>query len=198
MYKTAIAHTEGEASYREALNTFRDAYPEYEVRGLKESNNGWIAFIQREAYQNQNVQDKVPAEEMAMDEIPSPEDVEIPSPGADDEPDTQYEAEEGKQGDLMGQLQDALDKVEELVSQIKESEETEDEVRPDFGPEDEEGEEEGEGEGMDLEREKEYGMTLASATAEVEELLSSDSSFAGYRIASVSETKTSFIAKLKK
>jgi hypothetical protein len=198
MYKTAIAHIEGEASYREALNTFRDAYPEYEVRGLKESNNGWIAFIQREAYQNQNVQDKVPAEEMAMDEIPSPEDVEIPSPGADDEPDTQYEAEEGKQGDLMGQLQDALDKVEELVSQIKESEETEDEVRPDFGPEDEEGEEEGEGEGMDLEREKEYGMTLASATAEVEELLSSDSSFAGYRIASVSETKTSFIAKLKK
>jgi hypothetical protein len=196
MYKTAIAHIEGEASYREALNTFRDAYPEYEVRGLKESNNGWIAFIQREAYQNQNVQDKVPAEEMAMDEIPSPEDVEIPSPGADDEPDTQYEAEEGKQGDLMGQLQDALDKVEELVSQIKESEETEDEVRPDFGPEDEEGEEEGEG--MDLEREKEYGMTLASATAEVEELLSSDSSFAGYRIASVSETKTSFIAKLKK
>jgi hypothetical protein len=198
MYKTAIAHTEGEASYREALNTFRDAYPEYEVRGLKESNNGWIAFIQREAYQNQNVQDKVPAEEMAMDEIPSPEDVEIPSPGADDEPDTQYEAEEGKQGDLMGQLQDALDKVEELVSQIKESEETEDEVRPDFGPEDEEGEEEGEGEGMDLEREKEYGMTLASATAEVEELLSSDRSFRGYRIASVSETKTSFIAKLKK
>ena len=198
MYKTAIAHIEGEASYREALNTFRDAYPEYEVRGLKESNNGWIAFIQREAYQNQNVQDKVPAEEMAMDEIPSPEDVEIPSPGADEEPDTQYEAEEGKQGDLMGQLQDALDKVEELVSQIKESEETEDEVRPDFGPEDEEGEEEGEGEGMDLEREKEYGMTLASATAEVEELLSSDSSFAGYRIASVSETKTSFIAKLKK
>jgi hypothetical protein len=140
MYKTAIAHIEGEASYREALNTFRDAYPEYEVRGLKESNNGWIAFIQREAYQNQNVQDKVPAEEMAMDEIPSPEDVEIPSPGADEEPDTQYEAEEGKQGDLMGQLQDALDKVEELVSQIKESEETEDEVRPDFGPEDEEGE----------------------------------------------------------
>jgi hypothetical protein len=198
MYKTAIAHIEGQASYREALNTFRDAYPEYEVRGLKESNNGWIAFIQREAYQNQNVQDKVPAEEMAMDEIPSPEDVEIPSPGADDEPDTQYEAEEGKQGDLMGQLQDALDKVEELVSQIKESEETEDEVRPDFGPEDEEGEEEGEGEGMDLEREKEYGMTLASATAEVEELLSSDRSFRGYRIASVSETKTSFIAKLKK
>ena len=198
MYKTAIAHIEGETSYGEALNTFREAYPEYEVRGLKESNNGWIAFIQREAYQNQNVQDGVPAEEMAMDEIPSPEDVDIPSPGADEEPDTQYEAEESKQGDLMGQLQDALDKVEELVSQIKESEETEDEVRPDFGPEDEEGEEEGEGEEMDIEREKEYGMTLASATAEVEELLSSDSSFAGYRIASVSETKTSFIAKLKK
>ena len=201
MYKTAIAHIEGEASYREALNTFRDAYPEYEVRGLKESNNGWIAFIQREAYQNQNVQDRVPAkemgmDEMAMDEIPSPEDIDIPSPGADEEPDTQYEAEESKQGDLMAQLQDALDKVEQLVSEIKESEETEDEVRPDFDPEDEEGEDEGEE--MDLEREKEYGMTLASATAEVEELLSSDRSFRGYRIASVSETKTSFIAKLKK
>lgn len=198
MYKTAIARIEGEASYAEALNTFREAYPEYEVRGLKESNNGWLAFIQREAYQNQNVQDGVPAEEMAMDEIPSPEDIDIPSPGADEEPDTAYEAEEGKQEGLMNQLQDALDKVEDLVAQIKESEGTEEDVRPDFGPEDEEEPEEEGGEEMDLEREKEHGLTLASATAEVEELISSDASFAGYRIASVSETETSFVAKLKK
>jgi hypothetical protein len=196
MYKTAIARIEGETSYDEALNTFRASYPDYEVRGLKQSTNGWIAFIQREAYQNQNVQDGIPAGEMAMDEIPNPEDVDMPSPGADDEPDTQYEAEEGKQDGLMQQLQDALDKVEDLVSQIKESEETEDEVRPDFDPE--EGEEEGEDEGFDLEREKEDGLTLASATAEVEELISSEPSFEGYKIASVSETETSFIAKLKK
>jgi len=197
MYKTAIAHIEGESSYGEALNSFRVNYPEYTIRGLKQSNNGWIAFIQREAYQNQNVQDDMPAAEYAMDEMAMDEDL---SPGADEEPDTQYEAEESKQGDLMSQLQDALDKVEDLVSQIKESEETEDEVRPDFEPEDEpedEGEDEGE-EVMDLEREKEDGLTLASATAEVEELISTDSSLAGYRIASVSETTTSFIAKLKK
>lgn len=198
MYKTAIARIEGETSYDEALNTFRVAYPEYEVRGLKQSNNGWIAFIQKETYQNQNVQDGIPAAEMAMDEVPNPEDVEMASPGADEEPDTQYEAEEGKQDGLMQQLQDALDKVEDLVSQIKESEETEDEVRPDFGPEEEgEGEEDEEG-GFDLEREKEDGLTLASATAEVEELISSEPSFEGYKIASVSETETSFIAKLKK
>lgn len=201
MYKTAIAHIEAKTSYREALNIFRQEYPEYKVRGIKQSSNGWLAFIQKEAYQNQNVQDGIPAEEMAMDEmgmdeVPAPEDLELPSPGADEEPDTEYEAEEGKQDGLMGQLQDALDKVEQLVSELKESEETEDEVRPDFGPEDEEDEED-EG-SFDLEREKENGLTLASATAEVEELLSSDPSFAGYRIASVSETKTSFIAKLKK
>jgi len=197
MYKTAIARIEGEASYDEALNTFRQAYPEYEVRGLKESNTGWIAFIQREAYQNQNVQDEIPAKEMAMDEMGMDETApdEIFSPGADDEPDTAYEAEEGKQERLMGQLQDALDKVEDLVAQIKESEGNEDEVRPDFGPEDEEGDE---GEEMDLEREKEDGLTLASATAEVEELISFDASFEGYKIASVSETKDSFVAKLKK
>lgn len=198
MYKTAIAHIEAKTSYREALNIFRQEYPEYKVRGIKQSSNGWLAFIQKEAYQNQNVQDGIPAEEMAMDEmgmdeVPAPEDLELPSPGADEEPDTEYEAEEGKQDGLMGQLQDALDKVEQLVSELKESEETEDEVRPDFGPEDEE--DEG---SFDLEREKENGLTLASATAEVEELLSSDPSFRGYRIASVSETKTSFIAKLKK
>ena len=203
MYKTAIAHIEAKTSYREALNIFRQEYPEYKVRGIKQSSNGWLAFIQKEAYQNQNVQDRIPAEEMAMDEmgmdemgmdeVPAPEDLELPSPGADEEPDTEYEAEEGKQDGLMGQLQDALDKVEQLVSELKESEETEDEVRPDFGPEDEE--DEG---SFDLEREKENGLTLASATAEVEELLSSDPSFRGYRIASVSETKTSFIAKLKK
>ena len=35
MYKTAIAHIEGQASYGEALNTFRNSYPEYQVRGLK-------------------------------------------------------------------------------------------------------------------------------------------------------------------
>ena len=203
MYKTAIAHIEAKTSYREALNIFRQEYPEYKVRGIKQSNNGWLAFIQKEAYQNQNVQDGVPAEEMAMDEmamdemamdeVPAPEDLELPSPGADEEPDTECEPEEGKQEGLMAQLQDALDKVEQLVSELKESEETEDEVRPDFGPEDEE--DEG---SFDLEREKENGLTLASATAEVEELLSSDPSFRGYRIASVSETKTSFIAKLKK
>jgi hypothetical protein len=201
MYKTAIAHIEAKTSYREALNIFRQEYPEYKVRGIKQSSNGWLAFIQKEAYQNQNVQDGIPAEEMAMDEmgmdeVPAPEDLELPSPGADEEPDTEYESEEGKQDGLMGQLQDALDKVEQLVSELKESEETEDEVRPDFGPEDEEDEED-EG-SFDLEREKENGLTLASATAEVEELLSSDPSFRGYRIASVSETKTSFIAKLKK
>lgn len=195
MYKTAIARIEGETSYDEALNTFRVAYPEYEVRGLKQSNNGWVAFIQKETYQNQNVQDGIPAGEMAMDEVPNPEDVDMASPGADEEPDTQYEAEEGKQDGLMQQLQDALDKVENLVSQIKESEETEDEVRPDFEPEEDEGGEEG---GFDLEREKEDGLTLASATAEVEELISSEPSFEGYKIASVSETETSFIAKLKK
>lgn len=199
MYKTAIARIEGEASYDEALNTFRVAYPEYEVRGLKQSNNGWVAFIQKETYQNQNVQDGIPAGEMAMDEVPNPEDVDMASPGADEEPDTQYEAEEGKQDGLMQQLQDALDKVEDLVSQIKESEETEDEVRPDFGPEEEGGEQEDEEDGgFDLEREKEDGLTLASATAEVEELISSEPSFEGYKIASVSETETSFIAKLKK
>lgn len=201
MYKTAIAHIEGQASYREALNTFRNSYPEYQVRGLKESNNGWIAFIQKNAYQNQNIQDGIPAEEMAMDEIPSPEDIDIPSPGADDEPDTAYEAEEGKQEGLMNQLQDALNKVEDLVAQIKESEGTEDDVRPDFEPEGEEFEDEepeGSEDEMDLEREKENGLTLASATAEVEELISSNISFTGYRIASVSETETSFVAKLKK
>lgn len=199
MYKTAIARIEGETSYDEALNTFRVAYPEYEVRGLKQSNNGWVAFIQKETYQNQNVQDGIPAGEMAMDEVPNPEDVDMASPGADEEPDTQYEAEEGKQDGLMQQLQDALDKVEDLVSQIKESEETEDEVRPDFGPEEEGGEQEDEEDGgFDLEREKEDGLTLASATAEVEELISSEPSFEGYKIASVSETETSFIAKLKK
>lgn len=199
MYKTAIARIEGETSYDEALNTFRVAYPEYEVRGLKQSNNGWVAFIQKETYQNQNVQDGIPAGEMAMDEVPNPEDVDMASPGADEEPDTQYEAEEGKQDGLMQQLQNALDKVEDLVSQIKESEETEDEVRPDFGPEEEGGEQEDEEDGgFDLEREKEDGLTLASATAEVEELISSEPSFEGYKIASVSETETSFIAKLKK
>jgi hypothetical protein len=51
MYKTAIARIEGKSSYDEALNSFRASYPEYEVRGVKQSSNGWIAFIQKSAYE---------------------------------------------------------------------------------------------------------------------------------------------------
>ena len=183
MYKTAIAHIEGEASYDEALNSFRVAYPEYEVRGVKQSNDGWLAFLQKNAFEDES-------------ELPNPEDVEVSeeefSPGADEDM-TEYEAEEEKQEGLMGRLEEALDKVEQLVAEIKESEETEEEAEghEEYHPEDEMG-------GLDLEREKEDGLTLASATAEVEELLSTDPTFSGYRIASVSETEASYIAKLKK
>jgi hypothetical protein len=52
--------------------------------------------------------------------------------------------------------------------------------------------------GMKGEREKENGLTFASASKEIEELVASDPAFAGYKIASVSETRTSYIAKLKK
>lgn len=201
MYKTAIARIEGESSYGEALNSFREAYADYTVRGIKQSSNGWIAFIQKEAYQDQNVQDDIPAAEMAMDELPDPEDVEMSSPGADEEPDTEYEVEEEKQKGLMDELESALEKVESLIEEIKASEGQEEEVRPDFGPEDEEGEEmdeEGEEMPLDLEREKEPGLTLASATQEVEELIQADRTLHGYKVASVSETENSFIATLKK
>jgi len=196
MYKTAIAHIEGEASYGEALKSFREAYSDYSVRGIKESSNGWIAFIQKKAYQDQNVQDNIPVAEMAMDDLMEemPEENPEESPGADAEPDTPYEAEEEKQKSLMDELESALEKVESLVEEIKASEGQEEEVRPDFGLE------EGDDEEMplDLEREKEPGVTLASATQEVERLLEEDQSLKSYKVASVSETENSFIATLKK
>lgn len=197
MYKTAIARIEGETSYGEALNSFREAYADYTVRGIKQSSNGWIAFIQKEAYQDQNVQDDIPAAEMGMDDVLEGMDEEGPeeSPGADAEPDTPYEAEEEKQKGLMDELESALEKVESLIEEIKASEGQEEEVRPDFEPE---SEEEGEEMPLDLEREKEPGVTLASATQEVEELIKEDRTLNGYKVASVSETENSFIATLKK
>lgn len=202
MYKTAIAHVEGQLSYDEALNNFKTAYPEYEVRGVKQSNFGWIAFIQKEAYQDQNVQDGVPAE---MDELPSPgADVEMMEVEMGEGPEETYGEEEEKQEGLMEELEAALETVERLVEEIKDSEEDEEEVRPFDAPEEVDDELDLEMEEgfekelpMTLEREKEAGVTFASATKEVQELLK-DKEYKGYKLASVEEKEKSFVAKLVK
>lgn len=202
MYKTAIAHVEGQLSYDEALNNFKTAYPEYEVRGVKQSNFGWIAFIQKEAYQDQNVQDGVPAE---MDELPSPgADVEMMEVEMGEGPEETYGEEEEKQEGLMEELEAALETVERLVEEIKDSEEDEEEVRPFDTPEEVDDELDLEMEEgfekelpMTLEREKEAGVTFASATREVQELLK-DKEYKGYKLAGVEEKEKSFVAKLVK
>jgi hypothetical protein len=201
MYKTAIAHVEGQLSYDEALNNFRQSYPEYEVRGVKQSNFGWIAFIQKNALHNEEF------------EIPLGDESEMgaaSSPGADEsleleemeEPSAEeYGEEEEKQEGLLSELESALERVERLVSEIKNSEEEEDEVRP-FDVEEEGPELMEEDEGfekefpMTIEREKEAGVTFTSATKEVEELIKTDKEFKNYRIASFEEEKDRFVAKL--
>jgi hypothetical protein len=191
MYKTAIARIEGKSSYDEALNSFRVSYPAYEVRGLKQSNNGWIAFIQKSAFEDEEV----------SEDVPMLEEDETLSPGADEEG-SEYEQMEDHQGELLEKLEQMMGEVAALVSEIKSSEENEEEVRPgseheEYESPEEEVEEHEEGP-LDLEREKEDGLTLASATKEIEELVGSDPAFRGYKVASVSETRTSYIAKLKK
>jgi hypothetical protein len=109
---------------------------------------------------------------------------------------------EDHQGELLEKLEQMMGEVAALVSEIKSSEENEEEVRPgseheEYESPEEEVEEHEEGP-LDLEREKEDGLTLASATKEIEELVGSDPAFRGYKVASVSETRTSYIAKLKK
>jgi len=202
MYKTAIAHVEGKISYDDALENFKTAYPEYEIRAVKQSNFGWIAFIQKEAYQDQNVQDGVPAE---MDELPSPgaDDVEMMEVEMGEGPEETYGEEEEKQEGLMEELEAALETVERLVSEIKDSEEDEEEVRPFDTPEEMDDEfdlemEEGFDKEMPmtLEREKEAGVTFTSATREVEQLLKTDKEFRGYKLAGVEEKRNSFVAKL--
>ena len=201
MYKTAIAHVEGQLSYDEALNNFKTAYPDYDVRGVKQSNFGWIAFIQKEAYQDQNVQDGVPAE---MDELPSPgADAEMMEIEMGEGPEETYGEEEEKQEGLMEELEAALETVERLVSEIKDSEEDEEEVRPFDTPEEMDDELDLEMEDgfdkempMTLEREKEAGVTFTSATEEVEQLLKTDKEFRGYKLAGVEEKRNSFVAKL--
>lgn len=212
MFKTAIAHVEGQLSYDEALNNFRTAFPDYEVRGIKQSNVGWIAFIQKEAYQDNPEGYPAVAEEDT-------------SPGADDESmmmevevgegeEESYEEEEAKQGDLIEELEEAIDKVERLVDEIKDSEADEDEVRPfeeDEEMEDllapelaEELEMEEEGMGMEKEmplmiaREKEAGVSFNSATREVQKLIRTEKEFRGYKLAGVEEKKDRFVAKLVK
>ena len=194
MYKTAIARIEEKSSYDEALNSFRASYPEYEVRGLKQSSDGWIAFIQKSAYEM-----AIKDEEVSED-VPMLEEDEFASPGADEEG-SEYEQMEDHQGVLLNKLEEMMGEVSALVSEIKNSEEDEEEVRPGSeheeyeSPEEEIEEDEAP---LDLEREKENGLTFASASKEIEELVASDPAFAGYKIASVSETRTSYIAKLKK
>jgi hypothetical protein len=202
MYKTAIAHVEGELSYDEALNNFKTAYPEYNVRAVKQSNFGWIAFIQKEAYQDQNVQDGIPAE---MDESQSPgADVGMLEIEMGEGPEETYGEEEEKQEGLMEKLEDALNEVERLVSEIKDSEEDEEEVRPFDTPEEMDDELDLEEEGFEkempmmIEREKEAGVTFKSAAREVEQLLKIEKEFRGYKLASVEEKKNSFVAKLVK
>lgn len=200
MYKTAIAHVEGELSYDEALENFKTAYPAYEVRGVKQSNFGWIAFIQKEAYQDQNVQEGIPAE---MDESPGA-DAEVLEVEMGEGPEETYGEEEEKQEGLMDQLESALNEVERLVSEIKDSEEDEEEVRPFDTPEEMDDELDLEEEGFEkempmmIEREKEAGVTFKSAAKEVEELLRNDKEFKGYKLASIEEKENSFIANLVK
>ena len=131
MYKTAIAHVEGQLSYDDALENFKIAYPDYDIRAVKQSNFGWIAFIQKEAYRDAPEADAAVVEEDF-------------SPGADSEmmeiemgegPEETYGEEEEKQEGLMEELEAALDNVERLVSEIKDSEEDEEEVRPFDTPE---------------------------------------------------------------
>lgn len=201
MYKTAIAHVEGQLSYDDALENFKIAYPDYDIRAVKQSNFGWIAFIQKEAYRDAPEADAAVVEEDF-------------SPGADSEmmeiemgegPEETYGEEEEKQEGLMEELEAALDNVERLVSEIKDSEEDEEEVRPFDTPEEMDDELDLDmDEGFDkempmtLEREKEAGVTFVSATEEVQELLKEDRDFKGYKLASVEETKNSFVAKLVK
>ena len=211
MFKTAIAHVEGQLSYDDALNNFRTAFPDYEVRGIKQSNVGWIAFIQKEAYQDNPESYPAAAEEDS-------------SPGADNESmmlevevgegeEESYEEEEAKQGDLIEELEEAIDKVERIVDEIKDSEADEDEVRPFedgeemedlLAPELAEELEMEEEEGMEKEmplmiaREKEAGVSFNSATREVQKLIRTEKEFRGYKLAGVEEKKDRFVAKLVK
>ena len=202
MYKTAIAHVEGNLSYSEALKQFAISYPEYEIRGIKQASGGWMAFIQKGALHNEDL-------ENVLDES---DETEMFSPGADNPVELEEEEEESpeeqeeegeygeleeEQGDLLNDLESALKRVEDLVSEIKNSEEEEDEVRP--FPIEEESEDGFEMEmPLELEREKEAGVTLASAAQEVEDLVKSDLQFRGYKIASFKEESKRFVATLVK
>lgn len=202
MYKTAIAHVEGNLSYDEALKQFAISYPEYEIRGIKQASSGWMAFIQKGALHNEdleNVLDESDETEMFSPGADNPEAVEEEEEGPEEPSVEEYGEEEEKQEGLLDELQSALEKVEQLVSDIKSSEEEEDEVRP-FPIEEEEAPEDGFEMEMplELEREKEAGVTLASAAQEVEELVKSDSQFKGYKIASFKEESKRFIATLVK
>lgn len=198
MYKTAIAHVEGKLSYGEALKQLRQSYPQYNIRGIKQASFGWMAFIQKKAYQDNFPVEDIPAK--------TEEDMSI-SPGADssevfgdieENPVEEYMEEEKQQEGLLDKLEAAINEVEKLVAEYKESEGEEDEVRP-FG--DEMGEED---EGIDkefpleIEREKEAGVTFISAAQEVEDLLKEDKNFKGYRVASFKEEDKRFVATLTK
>jgi hypothetical protein len=200
MYKTAIAHLDNKLSYEDALQQFRVAYPEYEIRGVKQASNGWLAFIQKQAYQDNFPVEDVPAETETFS--PGADDAEIDSmleevsePSAEE-----YGEEEEKQEGLLSELEAAIDRVEQLVSEIKSSEDEEEEVRPFDVPEEDEEMDEGEGfekeMPLTLEREKEAGVTFASAANEIEELVGTE--YRGYRVASVKETKKSYVATLIK
>lgn len=202
MYKTAIAHLDNSLSYEDALNQFRVAYPEYEIRGVKQASNGWLAFIQKGAYQDNFPVEDVPAETETFS--PGADDAEIDSmlEEVSEEPSAEeYGEEEEKQEGLLSELEAAIDRVEQLVSEIKASEDEEEEVRP-FDVPEEDDEMEVEGEGFEkempltLEREKEAGLSFASAANEIEELVGTE--YKGYRVASVKETKKSYVATLVK
>lgn len=198
MYKTAIAHVEGKLSYDDALQQLRQSYPEYKIRAVKQASFGWMAFIQKEAYQDNFPVEDIPAE--------TEEDMSL-SPGADasdvfgdvdESPVDEYMEEEQEQEGLLDKLEAAISEVEKLVAEYKESESEEDEVRP-FGDEESEEDEGIEKEfPLEIEREKEAGVTFVSAAQEVEDLLKEDENFKGYRVASFKEEDNRFVATLTK
>lgn len=198
MYKTAIAHVEGKLSYDDALQQLRQSYPEYKIRAVKQASFGWMAFIQKEAYQDNFPVEDIPAE--------TEEDMSL-SPGADasdvfgdvdESPVDEYMEEEQEQEGLLDKLEAAISEVEKLVAEYKESESEEDEVRP-FGDEESEEDEGIEKEfPLEIEREKEAGVTFISAAQEVEDLLKEDKNFKGYRVASFKEEDNRFVATLTK
>lgn len=204
MYKTAIAHVEGNLSYDEALKQFAISYPEYEIRGIKQASGGWMAFIQKNALHNEdleNVLDESDETEMFSPGADQPESVEEDLEEAEE---PSYEEVEEKEHGLLDELESALEKVEQLVLDLQENEEVEEDVRP-FGEESEVEElEEGPEEGfemeipLELEREKEAGVTFTSAVKEVEELVAQDAQFRGYKVASFKEEPKRFIATLVK